>query len=285
MELATARKTSLDPGMRYAICSEIFKDWTFDRMCRFARETGYEAIEIAPFQFGPLVTDISLAARTEMRRTAEESGLTVSAIHWVLAYTEGFHVTHPEQTVRRRTGEYLSAVVDYCSDLGGDYIIFGSPRRRDLMPGVTREQGEEWLLDSFAPAVERAAEKDVIICLEPLGTSESNFINSAAEAIALVERLPSPYFKIMLDVKAMASESKPIADVIRTSRDHFKYLHANDPNLKGPGFGDVDFVPIGEALREVGYTGFASVEVFNFDEGPERIARECRENLRAAWGE
>ena len=285
MSLAkTCRRRPNEP-MRFAICSEIFKDWAFDRTCDFVREVGYEAIEIAPFQFKPLVADISAMERQQLRQTAENAGLMISAIHWVLAYTEGFHVTHPEREVRVRTGAYLQAVVDFCADLGGKYVIFGSPRRRDLLPGVTREQGSEWALESIAPAVLRGTERGVTFCLEPLGPNESNFLNTAAEAIELVRRLPSPHFQIMLDVKALSTEAKPIDDDIRDASGYFKYLHVNDPNLKGPGFGSVDFVPIGKALREVGYDGFASVEVFNFDEGPEYIARKSRENLRRDWGE
>ncbi len=270
--------------MRFAICSEIFKDWPFDRACAFAKEAGYDAIEIAPFQFNPLVTSISPAQRHEMRQTAENAGLVISAVHWVLAYTEGMHVTHPDHEVRVRTGEYLSAVVDFCADLGGQFVIFGSPKRRDLLPGVTREQGSKWAIESIAPTVKQGEKRGVTFCLEPLGPNESNFLNTASEAMTLARQLPSPHFQIMLDVKAMATESKPIGDVIREAHPHFKYLHVNDPNLKGPGFGEVDFVPIGQALREVGYDGFASVEVFNFDEGPERIALESRQNLRRDWG-
>jgi sugar phosphate isomerase/epimerase len=70
----------------------------------------------------------------------------------------------------------------------------------------------------------------------------------------------------------MCSESKPIPQIIRESWPHFAHFHANDRNLKGPGFGDVDYKPIAAALKEVGYQGFVSVEVFNFDEGAEAIA-------------
>ena len=65
----------------------------------------------------------------------------------------------------------------------------------------------------------------------------------------------------------------------------FAYFHANDPNLKGPGFGDMDFVPIAAALRDVGYDGVVSVEGFKFEEGAKVIATQSRENLRRAFDE
>ena len=61
-------------------------------------------------------------------------------------------------------------------------------------------------------------------------------------------------------------------------------MHANDKNLKGPGFGNVDFVPIAAALREVGYDGTVSVEVFKYDEGAEVIATKSLEYLKRVFG-
>jgi sugar phosphate isomerase/epimerase len=81
----------------------------------------------------------------------------------------------------------------------------------------------------------------------------------------------------------MCSETLPIPQIIRESWPHFAYFHANDRNLKGPGFGEVDFIPIAAALREVGYDGYVSVEVFNFDEGPEQIATKSLEYLHAVF--
>jgi sugar phosphate isomerase/epimerase len=77
---------------------------------------------------------------------------------------------------------------------------------------------------------------------------------------------------------------QPIPDIIRESKGEFAYYHANDENLKGPGFGDVDFVPIGKALKEVGYDGVVSVEVFDFEEGPEVIATQSLANLKETFG-
>ena len=89
--------------------------------------------------------------------------------------------------------------------------------------------------------------------------------------------------RIILDVKAMCSEQKAIPQIIRQSWPHFAHFHANDKNFKGPGFGDVDFRPIAATLKEIGYNGYVSVEVFKFEEGPEVIASKSLEDLRQVF--
>ena len=108
-------------------------------------------------------------------------------------------------------------------------------------------------------------------------------MNTAAEAIQFVKPFNSAAFKIILDVKAMCSEQKPMPQIIRESWPHFAHFHANDKNLKGPGFGEVDFKPIAATLREVGYNGYVSVEVFKFEEGAEIIASKSIEYLRGKF--
>src|SRR2546425_4149659 len=147
------------------------------------------------------------------------------------------------------------------------------------MPGVSQQQAWDWATAIFRTPVMRAEQREITICFEPLSPADTNFINTTEEAIAFVQQLRTPHFKIILDVKAMSSESKPIPQIIRESWPHFAYFHANDKNLKGPGFGDVDFKPIAAALKEVRYDGYISVEVFNFDEGPEVIATKSLEYL------
>lgn len=266
--------------MRFAICSEIFKEWPLDRALRFARETGYEGFEIAPFTLAPLVTDIPAERRREIVRMAGDAGMAISGIHWVLAYTEGMHVNHPDPAWRLRASDYLRHAVDFCADIGGTRMIFGSPRRRDVLPGVSPGDARAWTLETFRPATALGERRGVTICLEPLAPAETNFLTTAAETAALADGMKSPAFGIMLDVKAMCSEPRPVAETIRAHAGRFSYFHANDENLRGPGFGDTDFAPIGAALRDTGYAGWVSVEVFKFEEGPEAIATRSLEHLR-----
>jgi sugar phosphate isomerase/epimerase len=269
--------------MKFAICNEIFQGWKIDDVLAHTARLGYQGVEIAPFTLANSVSDLSPSERQSVRDAAGKHGIEITGIHWVLVKPEGLYINHPDQAIRRRTAEYFIALVDFCADLGGKIMVVGSPKQRNLLPGVSRDQACDWGADCFRSAVHRAEERQVTICFEPLAPSETNFINTAVEAIQFTQRLASPNFKIILDAKAMCSETKPIPQIIRDSWPHFAHFHANDKNLKGPGFGDVDFKPIAAALKQVGYSGFVSVEVFKFDEGAEAIARGSIEYLRTAF--
>lgn len=269
--------------MNFAICNEIFKGWKFEDTLDYAKRLGYSAVEIAPFTLANSVADISAADRQKIRDSAARIGIEIAGIHWVLVKPEGLYINHPDADIRQRTSDYFRQLVDFCADIGGKVIVVGSPKQRNIMPGVTPQEGWDWAAATFRNAGAQAAVRQVTVCFEPLGPAETNFVNTAAEAIRFVQQFNSPHFQIILDVKAMCSESKPIPEIIRDSYPYFAHFHANDKNLKGPGFGDVDFKPIAAALKRVGYTGYVSVEVFNFDEGPEVIATKSLEYLKKTF--
>jgi sugar phosphate isomerase/epimerase len=269
--------------MKFGICNEIFQDWPLSDAFRYAAKAGYGHVEIAPFTIAKYVTQVSAEERARIRQLAADADIGISGIHWVLVQTEGLHLTHSDAAIRERTARYFVDLVDFCADLDGTRIIVGSPKQRSLTEGVAYEQAWAYATDVFRPSVKRAEERGVVICFEPLGPNETDFVNTAAEGIRFAEQFNSPAMSVILDVKAMSTESKPVTQIIRESAGKFAYFHANDPNLKGPGFGDTDFVPIAAALREVGYDGVVSVEVFKFEEGAETIATKSIEYLRRTF--
>ncbi len=270
--------------MKFAICNEIFQGWKIEDTFAYAAQAGYDGVEIAPFTLANSVNDISAAERRRIREAAARAGVEIVGLHWLLVKPEGLHLTAPDGALRERTARYFCDLVDGCADFGGRVMVVGSPKQRHVLPGVAPAQAWEWATAAFREPVKRAEERGVTLCFEPLAPAETNFINTAAEAIRFVQQFDSPRFKIILDVKAMCAEAKPIPQIIRESWPHFAHFHANDKNLKGPGFGDVDFAPIAAALAEVGYAGYVSVEVFQFEEGPETIATKSIECLRRTFG-
>ena len=270
--------------MRFAVCNELFQGWEHRRVVEFLAATGYDGIELAPFTFADSVEMISREQRREIAATARDAGLAITGLHWLLVKPTGLHLTHPDASVRQKTVDYLRHLIDFCADVGGSTLIFGSPKQRSIAPEISREAGWEMLRAGFAACGGAAQSRGVTLCLEALPADLTNILNTNAEVIEMVNAVAHPNIQMMIDVKSMGAESIAIPENIRACAGRFRHVHANDANLKGPGFGAVDFHPIFAALREVGYDGFVSVEVFDFAEGPETIARESLRYMKQCLG-
>jgi sugar phosphate isomerase/epimerase len=266
--------------MRFAICNETFEGWPHARICEYAAELGYQGLELAPFTLASRITDVSAEQRTSLRKEAEACGLTILGLHWLLAKTNGLHLTSPDESVRTVTAAYLGELARCCSDLGGDILVFGSPAQRRIPPGHTHAQATEFALDTLRKAMPAVEAAGVRFCLEPLAPPEADLITTCAEGAALMDRVGSPAGYLHLDVRALSSEGIPVPELIHQNAARIGHFHANDPNKRGPGFGAVDFVPIFQALKEINYPGWVSVEVFDYSPDPETIARESLRYMR-----
>ena len=265
--------------MRYAICNELFEGWPWERICDFVSVLGYEGLEVAPFTLAERAELVSADRRRELRRAAETRGVAVVGLHWLLVKPAGLHVTHPDREVRRRTADYFVELVRLCADLGGAVLVIGSPKQRNLLPGVTRDQAADFAREVFEPALRPAERLGVTLAFEALSPADTNFINTAAEAIELADRMAHPNFRVNLDIKAMSTEPRPIPEVIRAAAGRFAHVQVNDPNGRGPGMGELRFEPILAALKQTGYGDWLSVEAFDFTPGREAIARQSIEYL------
>jgi sugar phosphate isomerase/epimerase len=267
--------------MKFGICNEIFKDWNdIERTIEYVKSIGYDGLEIAPFTLAQYVTDINAETRRRIVRKAEEADLDILGIHWVLVGPDGLHVNHPDDTIRERTVQYLRDLVHFCGDVGGKVMIFGSPKQRNLVEGMDYETAFSRTADSFGRVMDACAERGVTICMEQLSPKETNFCSTVDETLRLIEAVDHPNFQLLLDTKAMEMEKEDRPALIRRCAKYLKHYHANDPNLNGPGWGDVEFGPIFEALEDIRYDGYVSVEVFKFEPGPEAIATKSLDYMR-----
>ena len=266
--------------MKLAICNEVFKGWAQPEVFRYVSELGYDGIEIAPFTLADSIEKVGAAARRQLRRDAERCKLEIVGLHWLLASPPGLHISHPDESIRQRTVAYLNELIVCCKDLGGTIVVFGSPKQRNILPGLSLEQARDRAIATFKEVLPLARSSGVTICLEPLPPEETNFVNTAAEAVEIIRAINHPNFQLHLDAKAMCSDREPIPTIIRKYARYVRHVHANDPNRRGPGFGKLDFAPIFAALNSIGYRGYMSVEVFDYSPDPKTIASKSIEYLK-----
>ncbi len=261
--------------IRLGICNELFEGWEFSQVCRTVKAIGYDGLEIAPFTMAPRITDLAADRQRALRAMIEDAGLATIGLHWLLAKTEGLYLTAPDPQVRRRTGDYLVALAEATRDLGGTLMVLGSPKQRDLLPGVSHDLAAGYALEIFERVMPAIGALEVDLCLEPLAPSETNFLNTCDQANALISAVNHPHFKLHLDVKAQSGETgTSVPELIRRHARNAGHFHAQDVNLRGPGMGSVDFRPIVQALVDSGYDRWVSVEVFDYSPGAEETARQ-----------
>jgi sugar phosphate isomerase/epimerase len=273
-------QTDRNDRMRFAICQELFEGWDWERQCRTIAQIGYTGIELAPFTLAPRIGEVSAERRRELRKTAEAHGLTICGLHWLLAKTEGLHLTSSDSAMRRATSGYLIELADACADLGGTIMVFGSPMQRNREPGMSAERAMSNAAEVFREAMPRLADRGVTIAMEPLTPKETNFVNTCAEAVELMGLVDHPNFALHQDVKAMLSESASIPSLIAQFAAQTRHFHVNDDNLLGPGMGRTDYHPILQSLLDTGYSGWVSVEVFDYRPGAEFIASQSLNYMR-----
>lgn len=274
--------------MKFAICNETFSDlnWSHEKVFEFVADCGYDGIEIAPFTIGDHVEKIPDLDTRQLKDAANNAGISIIGLHWILSNQQDLLLTSSDSLVRTRTAKYLCSLARWCRELGGDIMIFGSPKQRnrpEKMSMLEGFQNASATLETVVPVLE---ETKVTIAMEPLATWETNFILDASDALHMIEMVDSEFVRMILDCKAMhAMEAETIPTVIRNYAEYFSHFHANDPNLLGPGFGELDFVPIFHALREVEYDRWVSVEVFDYSPGPEKIAKDSFDYMKNCLGQ
>jgi sugar phosphate isomerase/epimerase len=261
--------------MKISICNELFKGWDIEKVFDYAAQLGYDAVELAPFTLGETVSDITAADRKRIRNAAERSGIEIAGLHWLLVKPEGMYINHPDDAIRKKTQNYLKDLVDLCGDLGGKVLVHGSPQQRSIQEDWDTAETWQRAKETFQICAEAAQTRNVFYCLEALTTADTNFINTIDDALKMVDEINHPHFQTMLDCRSIyASAKSDLPRVLKSTLEtgKLKHVHVNDPNGRGPGFGELQFAPLLKILQEADYSLYISVEVFDFEPDPQTIA-------------
>ena len=263
--------------MRLSLCNEVIRELEFARQCAYAAELGYAGLELAPFTLGDNAFEMGSAERSAVRRAMSDAGVVLSGLHWLLVAPAGLSITSADPAVQRRTRDVLQRLIGLCAELGGDYLVHGSPAQRRITEeadpaGAARRAESLW---AGIGAAARAA--GVTYCIEPLAAPAADFVTTLAEASAIVQRIGNPALRTMIDTSAATHmEPESVADAIRRWMPTGLVAHVqlNDANRRGPGQGNDKFLPVLRALRDTGYDSWLAMEPFEYvPDGPGCAAR------------
>ena len=267
---------------RHAMCNEAFEKWPFSDAAKTLRRAGYTGIELAPFTLAETPAAVSPAKRAECRDIIQSEGLTFVGLHWLMVSPKGLHATGPDAELRRKSWDHVHGLIDLCADLGPNgVLVFGSPNARSTTGGITREQATRNFIEGFRSVAPHAADRGVTVLVEALPIGQCDVVQSLAEAVAVVEEIGSPAIRTMFDVHNAVDEKVPHDVLIDRYFDYIRHVHVNELDGKHCGAGTYDFGPVLEMLRRRNYSGWVSLEAFDFTFGAERMANDSLRHLES----
>jgi sugar phosphate isomerase/epimerase len=223
------------------------------------RDLGCDGVEVAPSAVWeePVAAGEGEVAR--FKGAVAKYGLQIPAFH-ALLFTRPDLFLFGDAERRREAAGYLKKLIALAGRLSVGVLVYGSPASRrvgdrpygecyEIAVGVFRELGRE------------AARCDTCFCIEPLGPSESDFINTSDEGHRLVEDVSERGFGLHLDARAMADAKEDYGAAFGRCGAVMRHFHVGDPGLAPPGYTGFDHGPIGEALKGSAYEGYVSIEM------------------------
>ncbi len=225
-----------------------------DSAIRAAHELGYDGIDLS-------VRDPQDLAVTRFANTVLDSGLKIGAIGTGQSYTaDGLALVTGDADVATRLEARLRDLVEFAARCAAPAIVGGI---RGLLGASSSERKEQ-----YSRAVARlhglctaAADQGVTLLVEPLNRYESNFVNTVADAMALIDDVDAPNLGIVLDTFHMNIEERSIHESVSRAGARLQHIQLSDSNRRAPGMGHLDFGPVVDALRAIRYSGHVSGEI------------------------
>lgn len=259
---------------KYSICNEIFEGWSLDKISKFIRPLGYGAVEIAPYTLADDVTELSPVKRRELKKMMVDNGIMCAGLHWLLVSPKSLHITTADKNVRKKSWEFFRKLINFCADIGGKVMILGSPKQR-VPQGCSVEDAVKNLKDGLSQIAPFAEERNVTVLLEPIARN-CPVVMSMAEAVSMIKEINYPSsIQSMMDFHQSVNDPEPLDKLVHKYAQYIKHIHANELDGTLIGSGPTDFLPVFNALKEINFQHWISLEVFDFSAGPEKIAKEA----------
>lgn len=256
------------PGARFGVAAWIYGEAPLETTLARIAAAGYEGVELPgePERWRP----------ADLRRWLREHGLrpvALTASCWVDTRRD---LAHPDLAVRRIAVDYVRGCLRLAGELGAPLVQMLASAEPRLAPVATRDAEWAWSVAGMQEAAREAERTGVRICVEPLNRYEGYLVTSAAEALAYLDAVGSPWVGMTLDLFHANIEEADIPRSIRAAGPRLWHVQVADTNRRGLGHGHLDLGAALRALAEIGYAGALVVEIMAPGPDPFRAIKDAR---------
>lgn len=251
------------PIKKGVLTSMLPKEMTWKDRFQLAKDVGFEAVEGQ--------TEEDAAVEADMRKASEATGLPIHSVMNMLHWQFPLSSSDPAAVEMSMKG--METSIRNAVAWGGTTVL--------LVPGVVNpltryEDAYKRSQTQIRKLIPLAEKNKIIIAVENVW---NKFLLSPMEFAAYVDSFQSPWVKAYFDVGNILLYGYP-QDWIRTLgkerivKVHLKDFHnrrnqvvrANVPEFVNLRDGDLDWKEVHKAFADIGYRGYATVELRGGDE-------------------
>ena len=273
--------------MKYAFNTWAYSDfpcwvpsYSFEETVKRLANIGYDGIELGCAQPQAWPYYIDKDRRNEMKKCLGENNIRISSILPAPGGGPGGNIASACNSERDWTVQYwkdcidLGLEIDNCKTLVcvcGWYIF-----------GTKKSDAWHWAVEGISKVAEYAKQNGVTLVLEPTAT-DSNLVESCDDAINIMNDTKMDNVKLMFDTTHVLYRNEVPVDYIYTMGKDLKHIHIADYERKSPGTNGCDFQGIMQALKDMNYDGYVTMEngFTSRSMHPDVIARTSLENLKS----
>ena len=264
-------------------CYGSFPVWVpaypLDEVIRRIARIGYDGIEIGCAAPHAWPSHLDQARRRALRDLMAAEDLACASLLPAPGGGPGNNPASPLAEERSATIRHYKEVVDLAADLGAERVLYIAGWR---VFGTEQPQAWDWSLGALREIAAHAAERGITVCIEPT-SADSNLVDTAGEALLLRAQSEAPNVRVMFDTYHALYRNEPSADYVYEMAPHLAHVHFADSDRLPPGEGAVDWFGVMQALRDVSFDGFVTMEIgFNTRRAePDRYARAALSYVKA----
>jgi len=217
------------------------------------RKLGYDGAEL-------MILDPDFVDLDRVEQLSREYDIEIPVLCTGEVYGQGgLSFMDPDQSIRTEAILRMKKIIDFASPFGAQVNI-GRLRGQFSME-ISKETSLAWMYAAFEEVTDYAAERGVMLILEPVPYIFCNNINSTQDGIAVVRRMGRENFRLMADIFSMNLEDISMERSFKDAQPYLTHVHVCDSNRLAPGRGNLDFAKILGMLKAAGYTGYISAEI------------------------
>ncbi len=276
--------------MKLAFSTNAFKRYSLEEAIKVISGIGYEGIEIladVPHAYPPLEeSQVRSIKDTVSKCKTEISNINAFTLY---AITDVYHPSwiESDETLRELRIQHTIRCIELAKKIGAKNI---STEPGGPVQGPVQRNNSDWdyLKELFVKGLNRVAAIAEKMEVEVLVEPEPNLlVENSTQFLDVIKDIKSQHVRLNFDIGHFYCVSEDPAEIINKLADYIGHFHLADiaidrvHNHLIPGLGSIDFRSVFEAINEIGYRDFVTIELYPYQDNPVYAAESALKSVKA----